>query len=90
MDKVILNRDPSLMQKHELAQIQMNHDLNDNYDVVVKATYTTRDYNHMGDNDYNKAVAPFPGLFHLDIRRLLFQCNGKVVSADSIAHSVRL
>ena len=63
MDKVVLNRDPSLMQKHELAQIQMNHDLNDNYDVIVKATYTTRDYKHMGDNDYNKAVAPFPGLF---------------------------
>ena len=63
MDKVNLNRDPSLMQKHELAQIQMNHDLNDNYDLIVKATYTTRDYNHMADNDYNNATAAFPGLF---------------------------
>ena len=63
MDKVNLNRDPSLMQKHELAQIEMNHDLNDNYDLIVKATYTTRDYNHMGDNDYNNSTDAFPGLF---------------------------
>ena len=63
MDKVNLNRDPSLMQKHELAQIKMNHDLNDNYDLIVKATYTTRDYNHMGDNDYNNSTDAFPGLF---------------------------
>jgi iron complex outermembrane receptor protein len=62
-DKVNLNRDPSLMQKHELAQIQMNHDLNDNYDLIVKATYTTRDYNHMADNDYNNSTDAFPGLF---------------------------
>ena len=63
MDKVNLNRDPSLMQKHELAQIEMNHDLNDNYDLIIKATYTTRDYNHMGDNDYNNSTDAFPGLF---------------------------
>ena len=63
MDKVNLNRDPSLMQKHELAQIKMNHDLNDNYDLIVKATYTTRDYNHMADNDYNNSTDAFPGLF---------------------------
>ena len=63
MDKVNLNRDPSLMQKHELAQIEMNHDLNDNYDLIVKATYTTRDYNHMADNDYNNSTDAFPGLF---------------------------
>ena len=62
-DKVNLNRDPSLMQKHELAQIQMNHDLNDSYDLIVKATYTTRDYNHMADNDYNNSTDAFPGLF---------------------------
>jgi len=63
MDKVNLNRDPSLMQKHDLAQIKMNHDLNDNYDLIVKATYTTRDYNHMADNDYNNSTDAFPGLF---------------------------
>ena len=63
MDKVNLNRDPSLMQKHELAQIEMNHDLNDNYDLIVKATYTARDYNHMADNDYNNSTDAFPGLF---------------------------
>ena len=63
MDKVNLNRDPSLMQKHELTQVQMNHDLNDNYNLIVKATYTTRLYNHMADNDYNNATSAFPGLF---------------------------
>ena len=63
MSEVNLNRDPSLMQKHELAQIQVNHDLNDSYDLIVKATYTARDYNHMADNDYNNSTTPFPGLF---------------------------
>jgi outer membrane receptor protein involved in Fe transport len=63
MNEVNLNRDPTLMQKHELAQIQINHDLNDSYNLIVKATYTARDYNHMGDNDYNNSTAPFPGLF---------------------------
>ena len=63
MSEVNLNRDPSLMQKHELAQIQVNHDLNDSYNLIVKATYTARDYNHMADNDYNNSTTPFPGLF---------------------------
>ena len=63
MSEVNLNRDPSLMQKHELAQIQVNHDLNDSYNLIVKATYTARDYNHMADNDYNNSITPFPGLF---------------------------
>ena len=63
MNEVNLNRDPSLMQKHELAQIQVNHDLNDSYNLIVKATYTARDYNHMADNDYNNSTTPFPGLF---------------------------
>jgi len=63
LDKVNLNRDPVLKQATEIAQIQLNKELNDNYSLIAKATYRTRLYNHMADNDYNAAVAPFPGLF---------------------------
>ena len=63
MNQVNLNRDPTLNQKYELAQIQMNHELNENYSLIAKATYTTRNYEAMGDNDYNRATQPFPGLF---------------------------
>ena len=31
--------------------------------MVAKATYSVRDYYHMGDNDYSVAVQKFPGLF---------------------------
>ena len=63
MDKVNLNRDPVFMQKHEMTQIKMSHELNDEYRLEVKGTYNVRDYNHMADNDYTVGVAPFPGLF---------------------------
>ena len=63
LDKVNLNRDPVLNQATEITQIQLNKELNDNYSLIAKATYRTRLYNHMADNDYNAAVAPFPGLF---------------------------
>ena len=43
--------------------LELNHDISDELQLVVKGTYSTRDYYHMGDNDYNVAVSPFPGLF---------------------------
>ena len=36
MDKVNLNRDPVFMQKHEMTQIKMSHELNDEYRLEVK------------------------------------------------------
>jgi len=63
MDKVNLNRDPVFMQKHEMSQIKVSHELNDEYRLEVKGTYNVRDYNHMADNDYTVGVDPFPGLF---------------------------
>jgi outer membrane receptor protein involved in Fe transport len=63
LDRVNINRDPMQHQTYELTMLQINHDLNDDYRLVVKGTYTTRDYGHMGDNDYSVAVDPFPGLF---------------------------
>ena len=63
MDKVNLNRDPVFMQKHEMTQIKIDHQINDEYQLVVKGTYNVRQYNHMADNDYTVGVTPFPGLF---------------------------
>ncbi len=63
MDKVNLNRDPVFMQKHEMTQIKIDRQINDEYQLVVKGTYNVRQYNHMADNDYTVGVTPFPGLF---------------------------
>ena len=63
LEKVNLNRDPDHHQLSEYTMLQLNHQINENIDMVAKATYSVRDYYHMGDNDYSVAVQKFPGLF---------------------------
>ena len=63
LEKVNINRDPEHHQVFEFTMLELNHDISDELQLVVKGTYSTRDYYHMGDNDYNVAVNPFPGLF---------------------------
>tara|TARA_B100002051_G_scaffold144349_1_gene136810 strand:- start:24 stop:2192 length:2169 start_codon:yes stop_codon:yes gene_type:complete len=63
LEKVNINRDPEHHQVFEFTMLELNHDISDELQLVVKGTYSTRDYYHMGDNDYNVAVSPFPGLF---------------------------
>ncbi len=63
MDRVNLNRDPDFLQTHEVSQVQINHEINDEYALIVKGTYVARSYNHLADNDYTVGVQPFPGLF---------------------------
>jgi outer membrane receptor protein involved in Fe transport len=63
LEKVNINRDPEHEQIFEMTTLQLNHDINDNYSMVAKVSYSTRDYYHMGDNDYSVATQKFPGLF---------------------------
>tara|TARA_Y100000589_G_scaffold159388_1_gene151668 strand:+ start:66 stop:2183 length:2118 start_codon:yes stop_codon:yes gene_type:complete len=63
LEKVNINRDPEHHQIFEFTMLELNHDISDELQLIVKGTYSTRDYYHMGDNDYNVAVNPFPGLF---------------------------
>jgi len=63
LEKVNINRDPEHHQIFEFTMLELSHDISDELQLVVKGTYSTRDYYHMGDNDYNVAVNPFPGLF---------------------------
>tara|TARA_X000000368_G_scaffold147944_2_gene116671 strand:- start:1588 stop:4296 length:2709 start_codon:yes stop_codon:yes gene_type:complete len=63
LEKVNINRDPEHHQLFEMTTLELKHDINDNYQIVAKASYSTRDYYHMGDNDYSVAVQKFPGLF---------------------------
>ena len=63
LEKVNIIRDPEHKQLSEFTMLQLNHQINENVDMVAKATYSVRDYYHMGDNDYSVAVQKFPGLF---------------------------
>ena len=63
LEKVNINKDPEHSQLSEYTMLQLNHEINENIDMVAKATYSVRDYYHMGDNDYSVATQKFPGLF---------------------------
>jgi outer membrane receptor protein involved in Fe transport len=60
--KANLNREPVHQQTADFATIEFNHDINDDWSMVAKYSYSTRDYYHMNDNDYSVSVQPFPGL----------------------------
>ena len=57
-----LNRDPVHKQIAEMSTLQFDTQLNDSLSLVAKYSYSTRDYQHMNDNDYSVSVQPFPGL----------------------------
>ena len=63
IEVVNLNRDPVLKQTYQFAQLKLDHELNEDLRLEVKSTYSVRDYEHVGDNDYAVAPQPFPGLF---------------------------
>ena len=63
LEKVNINRDPEHHQTFEMTTLELIHDINDSYTFIAKASYSTRDYYHMGDNDYSVATQKFPGLF---------------------------
>ena len=59
--KVGLNRAPTHYQKQTVANLQINHDLNDNLLLTAKVSYETRDFHQSGDQDLSYTTTPFAG-----------------------------
>ena len=59
--KVALNRAPTHYQKQTVANLQINHDLNDNLLLTAKVSYETRDFHQSGDQDLSYTTTPFAG-----------------------------
>jgi outer membrane receptor protein involved in Fe transport len=59
--KVALNRVPTHYQKQTVANLQINHDLNENLLLTAKLSYETRDFHTMNDQDLSYTTAPFAG-----------------------------
>ena len=60
-NKVALNREPTHYQKQTVANLQVNHDLNDNLLLTAKVSYDTRDFHQSGDQDLSYSTVPFAG-----------------------------
>ena len=59
--KVALNRVPTHYQKQTVANLQINHDLNENLLLTAKLSYETRDFHQMNDQDLSYSTTPFAG-----------------------------
>jgi outer membrane receptor protein involved in Fe transport len=59
--KVALNRAPTHYQKQTVANLQLNHDLNENLLLTAKLSYETRDFHQSGDQDLSYTTTPFAG-----------------------------
>jgi len=59
--KVGLNRAPTHYQKQTVANLQINHDLNENLLLTAKVSYETRDFHQSGDQDLSYTTTPFAG-----------------------------
>ena len=59
--KVALNRVPTHYQKQTVANLQLNHDLNENLLLTAKLSYETRDFHQSGDQDLSYTTTPFAG-----------------------------
>ena len=59
--RISLNREPTHYQKQSVANLQINHDLNDNLLLTAKVSYETRDFHQSGDQDLSYSEVPFLG-----------------------------
>ena len=59
--KVSINREPTHYQKQSVANLQINHDLNENLLLTAKISYETRDFHQSGDQDIGYSTVPFLG-----------------------------
>ena len=60
-DTLYLDREPTHFQESEVTNLELTHDLNDDVQMIVKYTYSTRDFHQMNDNDGSISLAPFIG-----------------------------
>lgn len=56
-----VNREPTHEQDISIANLELNHDLNDTLKLIVKYSYDNRDFHQMNDNDGSVSNQPFLG-----------------------------
>ena len=57
-----LDRNPFHKQDIQIANLELNHDINDSLQLIVKYSYDDRAFNQMNDNDGGVSNVPFTGL----------------------------
>jgi|TARA_B100000767_G_scaffold165673_1_gene155215 outer membrane receptor protein involved in Fe transport len=53
-----LDREPTHKQKQTVANLELNHEINDDLRLIAKYSYETREFNVSGDND--GSISPYP------------------------------
>ena len=61
IDAVYLNREPIHNSTSTVANLEIDHQLSDTMQMVMKYTYSTRDFQQTDDNDGGYSTVPFPG-----------------------------
>ena len=61
-DTLYLDREPTHYQESEVTNLELTHDLNDDLQMIVKYTYSTRDFHQMNDNDGSISTVPLLGV----------------------------
>tara|TARA_B100000242_G_scaffold77095_2_gene50500 strand:- start:806 stop:3583 length:2778 start_codon:yes stop_codon:yes gene_type:complete len=61
-DELYLDRIPTHYQQSEVTNLELTHDLNDDLTMIVKYTYSTRDFHQMNDNDGSISTVPLLGV----------------------------
>jgi iron complex outermembrane receptor protein len=62
IDKSFMTRIPEHYQLSEMSTLEYVTDLSDTLTMNVKYSYSTRDYQHMNDNDYSHTDNPYLGV----------------------------
>ncbi len=61
IDSIYLNREPIHNSTSTTANLEIDHQLSDTMQMVMKYTYSTRDFQQTDDNDGGYSTIPFPG-----------------------------
>ena len=61
IDAIYLNREPIHNSTSTTANLEIDHQLSDTMQMVMKYTYSTRDFQQTDDNDGGYSTVPFPG-----------------------------
>ena len=61
-DKAYLTRIPEFSTEFTFSAIEFETELSDELLLNAKVSHTSRDYQHMNDNDYSHTTKPFPGV----------------------------
>ena len=63
-EKSYLSRVPEHQSRYSFTQIELEHDINEQLLLKVKASHQTRFYYGMNDNDYSHPIRQYPGILN--------------------------